>query len=91
MLEKQFDEKMIEAVWRKSLFVPGYTWRKDQQCGAPIKREEYGNRESKYGWEIDHINPVGSDNLENLQPLQWENNVAKSDSRGGRWTCAVTG
>lgn len=90
MAEKQFDERMIEAVWRRGTFVPGYTWRKDK-CGAPIKREDYGNRESKYGWEIDHINPDGSDNLENLQPLQWKNNVAKSDSKGGRWTCAVTG
>ena len=32
--------------------------------------------------EIDHINPVangGDDNYNNLQPLNWKNNAAKSD------------
>ena len=94
MFKKQFDDETIEAVWCKGRVVQGYgsdVWRKDNECGAWIKREEYGNRNSKYGWEIDHINPSGSDNVENLQPLQWENNVAKSDSQNGRWTCVVVG
>lgn len=84
-----FNDATVIAVWRKGNVVPGYdpnVTRKDK-CGAWIRYSEYGNRKSQYGWEIDHINPNGSDALSNLQPLQWENNVDKSD---GRLKCNVT-
>jgi hypothetical protein len=74
----------IEAVWKKGIVVEGCDkneFRKDQ-CGAWISRKAYGNRTSSYGWEIDHIKTQangGSDDLSNLRPLHWENNVAKSD------------
>jgi hypothetical protein len=82
----------IEQVWKKGAAVQSFNptmWRKDQ-CGAWISRNEYGNRKSPYGWEIDHITPRsqgGSDHLSNLRPLQWENNVRK---QSGRLGCAVT-
>jgi hypothetical protein len=46
-------------------------WRKDQ-CGAWIARNQYGNRNSRYGWEVDHIKPEsegGGDELSNLRPI----------------------
>ena len=49
--------------------------------------QSYGDCESPYGWEIDHINPNGGDGIGNLQPLQWQNNRAKGD---GPLVCAVT-
>ncbi|MGI6521043.1 MAG: HNH endonuclease [Fermentimonas sp.] len=85
------DDKTIQAVWEKGQIVSGRdskVWRKDQ-CGALIKRDEYGNRGSKHGWEIDHITPSskgGSDAPSNLRPLQWENNATRQD---GRLTCPV--
>lgn len=87
-----FDRQTILAVWNKARAVDNYdssTWRQDK-CGAWMKFQFYGNRQSSLGWEIDHIIPKdrgGSDNLTNLRPLQWENNAAKSD---GQLRCAVT-
>ncbi len=84
-----FSSETIQAVWNKGRTVTGQDparWRHDE-CGAWIGSLEYGNRQSTYGWEIDHISPGGTDALSNLRPLQWENNVSKSD---GRLVCAVT-
>lgn len=82
-------DDVVQKVWEKGKVVPGNDkdrWRKDA-CDAWIGRQEYGNRNSQYGWEIDHIDPSGGDQLSNLRPLQWQNNVDKSD---GRLKCNVT-
>jgi hypothetical protein len=84
-----FDEQTIQEVWEKGSIMPNNNpgdWRKDE-CGAWIGRKQHGNRNSQYGWEIDHKNPNGGDNIENLRPLQWKNNLSKSD---GRLSCVVT-
>ncbi len=82
-------EDVIQKVWEKGKVIWGNDqneWRMDE-CRAWMARHEYGNRRSQYGWEIDHICPGGGDHLSNLRPLQWQNNVAKSN---GRLKCNVT-
>jgi hypothetical protein len=82
-------EDMIQKAWEKGRVIENNdpkVWRKDE-CGAWIYRKHHGNRDSKYGWEIDHTPPGGEDILSNLRPLQWENNTDKSD---GRLKCNVT-
>jgi hypothetical protein len=84
-----WSDDTIQRVWEKGQVVQGNNpgvWRQDE-CGAWIGKQYYGNRNSQYGWEIDHISPSGPDILSNLRPLQWENNVSKSDGRLG---CCVT-
>jgi 5-methylcytosine-specific restriction endonuclease McrA len=87
-----FSKEEVEEVWKKASVVSGHNpneIRKDQ-CGAWINRNQYGNRNSNYSWEIDHITPKsngGGDEISNLRPLQWENNMSKSD---GRLVCVVT-
>lgn len=87
-----FDGVMKYRVWWKGRTIQGLNpdqWRLDA-CGALIYFDDYGKTDSKYGWEIDHIVPValgGGDEIDNLQPLQWQNNRAKSD---GPLVCVVT-
>ncbi|MBJ6762795.1 HNH endonuclease [Myxococcaceae bacterium JPH2] len=88
-----FSPLEVQAVWNKAQIVVGADpnrVRKDA-CGAWIHLDQYGNTDSDAGWEIDHIRPVahnGTDDLSNLQPLQWQNNRHKSDNI--QWACAVT-
>lgn len=87
-----FSPEEIIQVWIKGREVPGYSlaeWRYDS-CGAPIRLNDYGNTSSKFGWEVDHVTAVangGTDDLWNLQPLQWQNNREKSDKV--YWSCAI--
>jgi hypothetical protein len=88
-----FSEETVERVWQEAIFISAENeqngYRKDT-CDAWIKRDRYGDRQSSYGWEIDHIVPSGrggTDALSNLRPLHWQNNAARSDDR---LVCVVT-
>jgi 5-methylcytosine-specific restriction endonuclease McrA len=83
-----FSEEQKQISWSKAQIVPGRdpnVIRKDA-CGAWIKWSDYGDTNSEWGWEIDHIHPVsrgGTDHPNNLQALHWQNNRAKGDLIAG--------
>lgn len=88
-----FSDDMIKSVWLKARVVKGYDenlFRKDA-CGAWIMCDKYG-KDHVFGWEIDHIFPRergGTDILENLRPLQHQNNASKADDYPS-YTAVVT-
>jgi 5-methylcytosine-specific restriction endonuclease McrA len=83
------DEATKRAVWNKGEPIKDFDqtiWRRDT-CGATMKYSEHG-MEGTHGWEIDHIYPRakgGNSDLNNLQPLQWQNNRKKGDTYP--WSC----
>lgn len=78
-----YTRAIINGIWEKAKIITGYDpniWRKDF-AGAWIRRDYYGMR-NNYGWAIDHIKPVnkgGNEEIHNLQPLHWRNNISKKD------------
>lgn len=86
VLGEPFDAAIVDAVWEKAEPSERHRPLRLDCFGALIWKAAYGNANSKFGWEIDHLNPVaagGGDELENLQPLQWENNQRKGDDCPG--------
>ncbi len=86
-----FDAATVEAVWKKGKDERGLSSFKKDPCGASMQHGAHGKTE-QWGWEIDHIKPVakgGTDDLANLQPLQWENNRHKGDDWPD-WKCEKT-
>lgn len=87
---KEANNDLVGKIWGKGRVIQRYdqnVWRYDI-CGKPIRFSDHGNTDSEYGWEIDHIYPSslgGSDDIDNLQPLQWENNREKGDQYP--WNC----
>lgn len=73
-------ERRKLAAWRNAKSAFGYLPEiaKLDEFNALIAWSEYGNRDSEWGWELDHIIPLslgGLDVESNLRALHWRNNV----------------
>ncbi len=76
-------QKEINSAWENAAKIRGENpdvYRKDIY-GNKIRRASQGKL-TDLGWEVDHIKPKakgGSNDLSNLQALQWKANRKKSD------------
>lgn len=92
--KKDFTPAEKKLVWDRARQIDSVdpdTMRQDY-AGAWIRFVDYGNRNSQYGWEIDHLKPLaqgGAEDPSNYLPLQWQNNVRKGDDYP-RWATAVS-
>lgn len=84
-----YTEEVIQLVWEKGICVEdndSNLWRKDE-CGAWMQRSMHSDRTSQYGWEVDLIDPLRSEDISNLRPLHWKNSVGRGT---GKLICRIT-
>ena len=87
----EITEELKRHIWNKGVVddkYPSERVRKDA-CGAFILYDDFGDRNSVFGWEIDHIYPASKlrrrndisveliDDIRNLRPMNWRNNASK--------------
>ena len=75
---------VVEKVWNLAKPIKGDDSDKHRKdpYGNVICKQSYG-KDTKMGWNIDHIKPQskgGSDNIRNLQALQTHTNKSKGNS-----------
>ena len=87
VMEGSFSEDIKKAVWLKGKIATTVQNRESSSSrfdvvGAIMYEEEYGNRNSEFGWEIDHIdNKRENNDISNLRPLFWKNNTARNQKK----------
>jgi hypothetical protein len=84
-----YSRDLIDQVWRKARGLTELNpdeWREDE-CGAWIRRADYGAERSEFGWRIENVSVGGPDTLENLRPFHHANGYDRANRRA---RCAVT-
>jgi HNH endonuclease len=78
-------EDLKRACWARTSPASGqpHAWEFRKDClGNLVRYNDFGNRQSPFGWEIHFVVPKslgGSTNPDNLQALHWKANAARAD------------
>ncbi len=86
----KYGEQIIQQVWEKARAsgeIDSNVWREDE-CGAWIRREDYGRTDSEFGWRIVNVAPGAPDTPENLRAFHLLNVY---DLANGQARCHVAG
>jgi hypothetical protein len=80
-----YTKQQLDLIWQKAKKIPSLPIDliRVDDFGSTIAYAAYGDRNSRYGWEVDHIlakSNGGTDDLPNLRPLHYKNNIMKSDN-----------
>lgn len=80
-----YEKEVIQSVWEFAEIVEGMDavlWRKDE-FGDWIYRPDYGNRHSRYGWEIFDPGVCGvsrtSQGVYAMRPMQWQSFIQQHE------------
>lgn len=74
------NQQFIEAVWEKGTPVPGFdpTQYRMDEGGRIIRRKDFNNQRSVYGWCVNYVRPLwegGDESLGNLAPISCLNKM----------------
>ena len=78
-----YTESLIQQVWEKARAyteVDGGAWREDE-CGAWMRRDEYGRTDTDFGWKIVKVVGGGANTVENLRALHHRNDYDVANRR----------
>ena len=79
----ELNAQQIQQLWEKGRVMPDMDpteWRQDP-CGAWIKRSQYDQAGTDYGWRVIKVVTGKAQSLDDLQPYQWENNFDIANHR----------
>ena len=68
-----------KKVWEREF---GDETRVQDACGTWIEKTAYGDENSRFGWDLDHIVPRsrgGTNAMSNLRPMHYSNNRARGN------------
>lgn len=90
----QRNEFFVNQVWQKAHCIPGMDpeqFRADE-AGGIIKKADYNNKGSLYGWCCDYIQPLwegGTSELFNVKPLSCLNKMLNIAMLFGDYRCRI--
>lgn len=88
MRKNKFNKELRDKLWKRGISVPGDELIKKDAYGNILHYHDYGNKDSLYGWVVDHIipysflkkNSIPDNNIGNYQIIKMSTNLNESNN-----------